>query len=589
MTIHLWVNQHRRFIEKLLSEFTYEGLLTCQKIDGQTYSAKIGQSYYSFVGRINCWGQPVICQDSVSIQTSSDKSPRLLDNATQLLQDLAQALPVSGVIWSQFVAECLNTLYSDYRLVAAQQKISDDQWEILPANTLHALLNGHPKALPSKGRIGWGSIDLEKFAPESMVPIQLHWMAVRKEIVRTFLDEKTSVNDLYLQSIDQKIISKFKKIVSMSGNEVNDYYFLPTHPWQFDYYIKTQFFDYFVRGNLVDLGIYGDSYLPQASLRTLSNISRPQCMDIKLPLTILNTSSYRGLPSKYLEIGPVLSNWLHAICREDKVFRNANVKIQKEPGCAYVPHPFYGDLAGCAYHLNELLGVVWRESAASKLEDRQTYYMAAALQHLLPSGKSLIGKWIARSGLAPHEWLSKLFDCTAVPLWHWQCAYGLGFISHGQNLNIVFENFSPCGILIKDIQGDLFATDHYPQKPWMALPERLYSVLPKLPPHYLVHNLWTGYFGSVLRFCASILENDNVITECEFWEILSSRLQKYMDSYPALSKAFKQFDVFKEKMPRLSINRARLLAGYEQRSQRPAHVQGEDIINPLSYYRKRRS
>lgn len=588
MTTRLWLDQNHRFIEKLISEFTYEGLLKCQKVNEQAYSIKIGPSYYSFIGRINCWGQPVISKDSVSIQATPEGEPQILDSANQLFQDLAQLLPVSSVTWSQFVSECLNTLYSDYRLAIAQQKIPDNQWENLSPNTLHALLNGHPKALPSKGRIGWGSLDLENFSPESMVPMQLHWMAVRKTVARAFVDESTSVSDLCLQSLDQESIRKFETMISATGNDINDYYFLPSHSWQFDHYIKTQFFDYFVRGHIVDLGTCGDYYLPQASLRTVSNISRPQCMDIKLPLTILNTSSYRGLPSKYLEIGPVLSNWLHTISLEDEVFRKSNLKIQKEPGCAYVPHPFYSNLQDGAYHLNELLGVVWRESAISKLDDTQTHYMAASLQQLLPSGKSLIVRWITRSGLSPQKWLSKLFDCTAVPLWHWQCAYGLGFISHGQNLNIVFENFAPSGILIKDIQGDLFVTDHFPQQPWSTLPARLYQVLPKLPPHYLIHNLWTGYFNSVLRFCASILEDERVITEYEFWEILANRLQQYMDSYPTLSKSFQNYDLFKEKMPRLSINRARLLSGYEQRAQRPVHFQGEDIINPLSYYAKRK-
>jgi aerobactin synthase len=61
---------------------------------------------------------------------------------------------------------------------------------------------------------------------------------------------------------------------------------------------------------MVELGEFGDEYLAQQSLRTLTNASRRAPFDIKLPLTIYNTSCYRGIPGKYIAAGPLASRWL---------------------------------------------------------------------------------------------------------------------------------------------------------------------------------------------------------------------------------------------------------------------------------------
>ena len=44
------------------------------------------------------------------------------------------------------------------------------------------------------------------------------------------------------------------------------------------------------RGEMVELGEFGDEYLAQQSLRTLTKRQPSRAVDIKLPLTIYNTS-----------------------------------------------------------------------------------------------------------------------------------------------------------------------------------------------------------------------------------------------------------------------------------------------------------
>ena len=56
-------------------------------------------------------------------------------------------------------------------------------------------------------------------------------------------------------------------------------------------------------------------YLPQQSIRTLADADHPERHHLKLALSILNTSVYRGLPRDRTLAAPALSAWLTARVR----------------------------------------------------------------------------------------------------------------------------------------------------------------------------------------------------------------------------------------------------------------------------------
>ena len=74
------------------------------------------------------------------------------------------------------------------------------------------------------------------------------------------------------------------------------YVWLPCHPWQLDHVVRTQWARELATGEIVVLGESPDEYLPTQSIRTVVNLSRPDRYQVKLPLKILNTSVYRGIP-----------------------------------------------------------------------------------------------------------------------------------------------------------------------------------------------------------------------------------------------------------------------------------------------------
>lgn len=104
---------------------------------------------------------------------------------------------------------------------------------------------------------------------------------------------------------------------------------------------------------MVSLGEFGDQWLAQQSLRTLTNASRRGGLDIKLPLTIYNTSCYRGI-RRYIAAGPLASRWLQQVLRPTPPVQSGAV-ILGEPAAGYVSHEGYAALARAPYRYQKCL------------------------------------------------------------------------------------------------------------------------------------------------------------------------------------------------------------------------------------------
>ncbi|MCW3478336.1 hypothetical protein OL229_02005 [Neisseriaceae bacterium JH1-16] len=575
----LWRLANRRLLTKLLSEFAYEGLIEPLETAAGQFRARAGKVHYGWHGRINAWGMPVIAADTVYRDVDGRQEPAW--DPLQALADLAPDLPTPALTLAQYASEMQQTLLADLQLLAARRGLTAADLLALPADRLNSLLDGHPKAIPSKGRVGWGLAEHHAYGTESARPFALHWLAVSRELAPLFLADGLSEQQLLAASCDGVEQARLLARLAEHGASRASHWLLPVHPWQWQTHIAGQFAGLLAGGELIHLGEFGDRYVPQPSLRTLSNHDRPDALHLKLPLTVLNTSSYRGLPGKYLAVGPALSRWLSDTVAGDATLAEGRGLVLEEPAGGHVPHPFYSALPGAPYHLNELLGAVWRTSPESLLDDGEQALMFAVLQQCDDQGRPLAAELIRRSGLAPEAWLTRLFDRCVVPLYHLQCRYGLGFIAHGQNLTLILDRAVPVGVALKDFQGDLFLAD-IAMAEHASLPDAVKTTLPTMPPHYLIHNLWTALFGSVFRFMASVLDDADVIAEPVFYRLLAERLRAYQAAHPELAERYALFDPFTADMPRLSLNRARFVAGYGDSAERPIHALGPTLPNPLA-------
>ena len=381
---------------------------------------------------------------------------------------------------------------------------------------------------------------------------------------------------LLSESLDEIELRRFKNILREVQLNFTDYYYLPVHPWQWNRFIKIQYISMLADGSIVSLGIFGDIYIPQISIRTLSNISRPEKFDIKLPLSILNTSAIRGIPARYIGIGTKLSRYVQELCHKDKLLKEKNTDVLIEVAGMSVRHILYTQIKNSPYRYQEFLGVIWRESSASKIISNEKAIITGSLFYQDLNGQSLIGAYIKKSGMSMSAWLEAYFEVVVVPLYHLQLQYGLGLVAHGQNIILRMKDFCPYGIILKDFQGDLRLSET------SILNSRedfklVAGKLDKMPANHLIHDLLTGHLVTVLRFISETMEESDNFKEIKFYQILSKVISNYTKTY----KVPEELNFLNKTIQRVLVNKVRFKIGYGDSSERPRPMVGEDLQNPI--------
>lgn len=325
-----WQRVNRQMIAKILAELEYERTLQAEQ-HGEQWRILLGDAQYSFSAERGIWGWLHI--DPATL--TCDQSPLAAD---QTLRQLAQVLKMDDAQVAEHLEDLYATLRGDMQLLSARHGMSAQDLIALDADALQCLLAGHPKFIFNKGRRGWGLTALHQYAPEYQGQFQLHWVAAKRGSFVWCADEEYSLDNLLNSAMDSAERQRFDR----RWRELkltHDWIPVPLHPWQWQQKIALHFLPQLAEGDLVELGEFGDSYLAQQSLRTLTNISRRSAFDIKLPLTIYNTSCYRGIPGKYISAGPAASRWLQQIFTEDDTLSASGAEILGEPAAGYMTHP----------------------------------------------------------------------------------------------------------------------------------------------------------------------------------------------------------------------------------------------------------
>ncbi|WP_348672927.1 IucA/IucC family siderophore biosynthesis protein [uncultured Abyssibacter sp.] len=568
-----WTLANRRMVAKMLGELCYEQALSAELIGPDRYRVPAGPHRYEFSARLTIWDWLFVEPESVT----RDGHPA--DDAARLLIDIATEADIPPTTLGNLLAETANTLLADMRLLRARDGLTADAMAALPDEHQQALLDGHPKAIANKGRLGWGIDEFDRYAPESRQPVRLRWLAVRREL--TVIGEPTDRDwsTLLRDSLgDDETLYRAREA---AGVDPASYLLLPVHPWQWQRHIQSHYATELARGEIIDLGVHGDAYLPQISLRTLANANRRDAPHLKLPLTVLNTSCYRGIPGQFTTTGPGLSAWMNTICRGDTTLARRGVAVMQEVAGIHVPHRHHADIDGTPYRYRELLGATWRQSPWSLCAGDERPMLMAALFQTDADGRSIGAALIDASGLGAEDWLARLFDAVVVPLYHLLSRYGIGLVAHGQNIVIAVANAVPRRVLLKDFQGDLRLVDgEFPER--SSLPPASAEVLTRLPAHYLIHDLLTGHFVTVLRFLSAQLHAERVIDEADFYRVLARVLRDYQHAHPDLRSRFETFDLFRARIERVCINRVRFRVGYDDSAERPVPIVGGLLDNPLA-------
>ncbi|MFB7753773.1 IucA/IucC family protein, partial [Streptomyces sp. NPDC056121] len=220
-------------------------------------------------------------------------------------------LGLDGATLGHLIRELTVTLAADARL--DHTALTAAQLAELGYAELEGHQTGHPWLVLNKGRLGFSASDTARWAPEARIPGTLPWIAVHTRIAayRGVADLATA-DRLYDRELSPAARDSFAEALRERGLDPRAYLYLPVHPWQWSNIVLPLFAGPVATDAIVPLPTDGDVRLPQQSIRTFLNISRPDRHTVKLPLSVLNTLVWRGLPTERTLAAPSVTAWMHS-------------------------------------------------------------------------------------------------------------------------------------------------------------------------------------------------------------------------------------------------------------------------------------
>ncbi|MBM7553691.1 IucA/IucC family protein [Thalassobacillus pellis] len=581
-----WKQVNKNLIAKMLAEYMYEdmikpqitkenGLLTCRLSVSE-------KKAYLYQAKERYFDSYTVLEDSIRIEES--RQTKEAESAVELLTDIQSVIGMTAETTGHLIKEINNTLLADAHLLHKENQTSDELVQMDYAE-LEGYMTGHPWITYNKGRIGFGYDDYLTYAPESHQEVKLSWIAVHCDRSTFHSIDNENYRKLLEHELESADKSRFDEKLLACHVDPDDYYYMPVHPWQWKNVLVQQFAEDLAMGQIIPLGDGEDVYLPQQSIRTFVNRTNKRKHHVKLPMSILNTLVYRGLPAERTVIAPKITSFIKDIYENDPFLKEeCQVILPGEIASINVDHPHYPNVENVPYQYLEMLGAIWRESIYSYLDEDEQAVTLAALLHRDKDGKAFIQSLIEQSDLTSEEWMEKFFHVIMRPLLHYIYRYGVVFSPHGQNVILVLKDKKPHRLAVKDFVDDVNISDQ-PFEELSGLSDDLKKVLRSEPPEGLTQFIFTGLFICHLRYLAGMMEDDGLLTEHVFWEQLAESIHNYQERFPELKERYKLFDFFKPSFTKLCLNRNRMVnEGYQDGDDRPHASEYGRVKNALAKF-----
>ncbi|MGW3294621.1 IucA/IucC family protein [Streptomyces xiamenensis] len=563
LTPELWEQAGRRLIRKALAEFSHERLLTPTEDPEHpghfTVPTDDGTVTYRFTARRRALDHWQIDADSIT-RHHRDGSELPL-SALDFFIELRTALKLSDAILPVYLEEISSTLAGAAHKLAGE--LSTDPATRRPSaaelaradfQTVEAgMTEGHPCFVANNGRLGFDAAEYHAYAPETGAPVQLIWLAARRDLTTFSASAGLDYEDLIAAELSPADRDAFAAHLTGQGLEPADYRLIPVHPWQWWNRISVTFAAEVAQRHLVYLGPGEDSYRAQQSIRTFFNTDAPGKHYVKTALSVLNMGFLRGLSAAYMEVTPAINDWLHELVSADPRLRALGFGILRERAAIGYHHPQYESVAAKGSPYLKMLAALWRESPVPSLEPGQRLATMASLLHVDARGDALAATLIKDSGLAPEEWLRRYLDAYLAPLLHCFYRYGLVYMPHGENVILVLRDGVPERAIMKDIAEEIAVFD-----PATPIPAGIERIRVDIPEEERPLSLFTDVFDCFLRFLNSTLAEAGVLTEDAFWGTVAGCVSDYQELHPELADRFKRYDLFTETFALSCLNRLQL-------------------------------
>ncbi|WP_030859624.1 IucA/IucC family protein [Streptomyces sp. NRRL F-2747] len=591
LTTATWESAARRLLAKMLAEFAYEEIISPLQAPapataaGDAWQLTLDDgSSLGFRARRRAYGSWHVAPDTITLTPPppSTEPPTTFGDPYAFLLRTRTLLGLDGSTLGHLVRELSATLAADARI--DHTALTADVLADLDHSELEGHQTGHPWLVLNKGRIGLSAADTASWAPEARTRQRLPWLAVHTSLAAyrgtAGLEDPAR---LYAQELDPVTRAAFDRTLRARGLDPLGYLYLPVHPWQWDEVVLPLFAPALASGALVPLPADPDLRIPQQSIRTFLNLTRPDRHSVKLPLSVFNTLVWRGLPSDQSAAAPAVTAWIRSLHDADPfLHEECRVVLLGEVASVTVRHPVYDELPEAPYQYKELLGAIWREPLTGRLDPGERARTLASLLHVDPRGRSFTAELVARSGLPPAAWLQRLFSALLPPLLHFLYRYGTVFSPHGENTTVIFdERDVPVRLALKDFVGEVNICRE-PLPELAGVPAEVRAALRDKPADFLPQYIHSGLFVGVFRYLSVLCEDRLGVPEAEFWSLVRAEILRHQARFPELKERHEVFDLLGERIGRLCLNRNRLYEdGYRDRPDRPHAVEYGSVPNPL--------
>lgn len=583
-----WRTANRRLLAKTLSEFAFEELITPVALDEDgRYRVDLDSGVsYVFRATHGALGSWRVADDSVTRGAAG-----LLGNeietpawdAQQFLVDAAGTLGTDAPTLGMYLTEVSATLAVDAARIEHGGTRAAALRELGHAE-LESHMTGHPTLVANKGRIGFSATDVRRYAPEAQRLLHLQWIAVHRGLAEFRGTSELSERALVERELGAETTAAFRARIEELGCDPDAYVWMPVHPWQWDHAVQVLFAGEVAQNRIIPLGESADAYLPQQSVRTLTNMTDRGRYDVKLPLKIVNTLIWRGIPPHCTQGAPVTTEWLTGLLDKDPLLRDElRTVFLGEIASVTVRHPYLDRVPDMPYQHLETLGCIWRVPVSARQDEGERVRTFASLLHVDEEGTAFAAELARASGLPAEEWLSRLFETVLHPVLHVMYTYGITFNPHGQNTLIGYDgNDVPRRLFLKDFVDDVSVT-HTPVPERGPEPDGYDHVLPRKNPvvirQHVVDQLLLGHF----RYLAPLAAAQLGVAEERFWELVRDAVLTYQKRFPEKADRFAEFDMLDAHFPRYPFNTDRLVVTrYVDRALRHALRPNGTVPNPLS-------
>ncbi|MDI3404338.1 IucA/IucC family protein [Streptomyces cavernicola] len=587
MSPESWREANRRLLAKTLSEFAFEELIKPEALEDGRYRVDLdsGVSYVfgATQGALGGWqaDKDSVTRGAAGLLGNEISTPAW--DAQQFLVDCADTIGTDAPTLGMYLTELSATLAVDAARIEHGGASAAELAKLGHAE-LESHMTGHPTLAANKGRIGFSASDVRAYAPESQQLVHLQWIAVHRGLAEFRGTSELSEQGVTAHELSPGEIQSFRTVIEARGCDPDAYVWMPVHPWQWDHAVQVLFAGEVAQDRIIPLGASKDGYLPQQSVRTMTNMAARERYDVKLPLKIVNTLIWRGIPPHCTQGAPVTTQWLTGLLDKDPVLRDdLRTVFLGEIASVTVRHPYLDRVPDMPYQHLEALGCIWRDSVSSRKDENERVRTFASLLHVDEHGTAFAAQLARASGLSAEDWLRKLFETVLHPVLHVMYTYGITFNPHGQNTLIGYdENDVPRRLFLKDFVDDVSVT-HTPVPERGPEPDGYDHVLPRKNPvvirQHVVDQLLLGHF----RYLAPLAAEQLGVEDAKFWQLVRDAVVAYHKQFPEKADRFAEFDMLADDFPRYPFNTDRLVVTkYVDRALRHALRPNGTVPNPLA-------